>query len=350
MKIGQYNTAIKIQASLENMELLTACNLQICLEGVKSIRESFSSLIPKSLSSKLAAKLLGILNTNQLELDIGGSGLFPHTSIVQHSCCPNCSFTTNGPALVMVATVSISPGERLSIDYGNHFYHSTPERIRSLQRTYCFVCCCEMCIGPDVKRGFKCRQCPNGVVYPIGAGEDPNSLNYCHCCQRAMSPNDLAACYARETYYSNKLEAQEINFLSEIQSEELLFDTHYLRFWALDSYANRLIQQGQEELFVGSNIKSQQCYQEAKQVLLEALRLIEITLPTVHHEKVVYWDKIAQVAVALNEIATAKEYFGNAYRNSCLVSGAATAPTLVIKEFFDKPPTSTTELYRRYQK
>jgi hypothetical protein len=49
-----------------------------------------------------AGRLLGVLNNNQMELEsLGGSGLFPATAVVEHSCAPTCSFTTAGARLYL---------------------------------------------------------------------------------------------------------------------------------------------------------------------------------------------------------------------------------------------------------
>jgi SET and MYND domain-containing protein len=163
-----------LSLKLHLLDSLTAANLKQCIQDVKQFRKSYPKVIPKYISDTDAGKLLGVLNTNQLELEeFGGSGLFVATAIAEHSCEPNSSFTTSGHKLYMAVIRDIQPGDRISIDYGNNFYSPTADRIESLRESYEFTCVCPACLGPDRKRAFFC---PNpscrgtGLVYPIGTG------------------------------------------------------------------------------------------------------------------------------------------------------------------------------------
>ena len=195
----------EINTKLDLIHQLTAANLDECIHTAKQIRSIHKTLIPKAITNEEVGRLLGILNTNQLELDIGGSGLFPYTAIVQHSCDNNTSFTTYGNTLYFVATKPIAVSDRITIDYGNNYYHSTPERVISLEETYGFQCICALCTGIDRKRGYKCRACTTGVVYPTAMGEtELNNNNICQQCHTFMSPIHYKLCTAREQYYIGK--------------------------------------------------------------------------------------------------------------------------------------------------
>ena len=134
-----------------------------------------------------------------------------------------------------------------------------------------------------------------------------------------------------------------------MQSEQLLHDTHYLRYWALDTRAHDLLEKAKEESFVNNLVNAYTCYNNALEVLLEMERLLLLVLPEYHHEKVIHYDKLAQTCVALGNTHKAKEYFALSYQHSCMVSGAETPPTLAIRQLMLDPPSSTKELYRRYQ-
>jgi hypothetical protein len=59
------------------LDSLTAANLEECVADISLFRKAYPKVIPKSVSNDIAGRLLGLLNTNQLELEqLGGSGLF----------------------------------------------------------------------------------------------------------------------------------------------------------------------------------------------------------------------------------------------------------------------------------
>jgi hypothetical protein len=48
------------------------------------------------LSNEMAGRVLGVMNNNQLQLELfQGSGIFPYACILQHDCRPNCSFSSS---------------------------------------------------------------------------------------------------------------------------------------------------------------------------------------------------------------------------------------------------------------
>ena len=80
-------------------------------------------------------------------------GLFPLTSMLNHSCHPNCAHSFllqpgQPPRLVMRAIHDISSGEELVYNYVP-LYSSTASRQESLQHCYSFTCCCERCEAND---------------------------------------------------------------------------------------------------------------------------------------------------------------------------------------------------------
>jgi len=80
-----------------------------------------------------------------------GLGLFPLTSMMNHSCSPNCSHyfeirQCQPPRLIMVALQDIMAGEELTYSYVP-LYQSTAKRREQLQKAYGFVCQCERCLA-----------------------------------------------------------------------------------------------------------------------------------------------------------------------------------------------------------
>jgi SET domain len=107
------------QAALAPLQYLTAANLARCEAAVTTARKDFPKLVPATVSTAAAARVLAVLNTNSHELEeLEGSGLFLLACVMEHDCRPNCSFTTFGDTLYMTAVQRISAGDRISIDYG----------------------------------------------------------------------------------------------------------------------------------------------------------------------------------------------------------------------------------------
>jgi hypothetical protein len=67
----------EISLKMHYLDSLTAANLEECVADISLFRKAYPKVIPKSVSNDIAGRLLGLLNTNQLELEqLGGSGLF----------------------------------------------------------------------------------------------------------------------------------------------------------------------------------------------------------------------------------------------------------------------------------
>ncbi len=104
----------------------------------------------------------------------------------------------------------------------------------------------------------------------------------------------------------------------------------------------------QEEKFFGHMTQSLELYHQAYQIMVHVRKLLEWQLPPVHHEKVIYSDRIAQLAVAIGNLELAKLHYREAYEYSCLASGIDTKPTLAIKKLMENPPQSLDELLACY--
>lgn len=156
--------------SLDEVLGLTCAGQQRAMSAALQLRRQLPDIFPAGFSDEQMATLIGVLNTNSHELEnLGGSGLFLSACRMEHSCLPNCSFTTFDSTLWMTAIRPIAPGDALSIDYGNFFYRPTPERQESLLESYGFVCTCEACVSmPDPTRAVRCLSgnCPQGVMLP----------------------------------------------------------------------------------------------------------------------------------------------------------------------------------------
>lgn len=143
-----------------------------------------AGLWPAGLTVEEAAKMLAILNTNSHELsDIRGTGVFLRASLMEHSCAPNCNFSTTGRELQIIALRPIAAGENLSIDYGMGMYRPVSHRRAGLKRSHGFTCFCVACTQlPDRARAFTCPTVSQGgrctgVVYPVGVDDREQEAN-----------------------------------------------------------------------------------------------------------------------------------------------------------------------------
>lgn len=69
------------------LDSLSAANLEECIADVSLFRKAYPKVIPKSVTNDIAGRLLGLLNTNQLELEqLGGSGLFVGKLLMRSYC------------------------------------------------------------------------------------------------------------------------------------------------------------------------------------------------------------------------------------------------------------------------
>lgn len=260
----------------------------------------------------------------------------------------------------MTAIRDIVPGERISIDYGNNFYHPTADRVNSLEESYGFVCACPMCLGPDQKRSFICNNCFIGTVFPIGTClniKNDSSFTSCQSCDRITSLSYRQTCIAKEEQYKNDTPQTMEQIRHICCVEKILHESHYLIFFASDDLAMLLASRARSEGSIaattgktsGDNmIQSRQYYREALTAMGETVRLLEMMLPPVHHEKIMYYDRLGQLAVAAGELDFANINFRKAYEMSCLACGECTPCTLQIKKLISNPPQNLAELVAHY--
>ena len=127
-----------------------------------------------------------------------------------------------------------------------------------------------------------------------------------------------------------------------------MHESHYLLFWALDEFSLKMTEKAQKEIFFNKNDVAIEFYHYAKTALTQAIKLLELQLPKIHNEKVIYYDRLAQLAIAVGEISEAKDMYRIAYDYSCLANGNTTPVTLSTRELVENTPSSLTELANRY--
>ena len=95
-----------------------------------------------------------LIVANQRGLKAVALGLFPLTSMMNHSCNPNCTHRFlieqgKPPKLIMRAIQIIEKGEELCYSYVN-LYQSTTARRSQLNSAYSFLCICERCLTDKI--------------------------------------------------------------------------------------------------------------------------------------------------------------------------------------------------------
>jgi SET and MYND domain-containing protein len=318
------------------------------LHCIRQFRSMFPKLIPKQITDEIVGKLLGVLRTNQHELeDIGGSGLFVKSAIMEHSCYPNCSFTTNRNHIYVTAIRPIQPGERLTIDYANDYYSPSAQRIEYLQETYGFVCDCNACQGPDLKRPFRCSHCPHSIqeafICPIGVDDSKFAWTTCVVCGKAGDNAYLRHCLEREQFYIGN-PPSVIREIESVISSSPVHPMHHIIFVALHDLSVRLSSDAR-------TTNNKNAYKLAINITQRVLVLMNSpVMPPVHHEKVLLLDKLGQLAVAAGDVVLAKESFRRAYEMSRLACGQKVPLTLDLYALAENTPETVEALVECYQR
>ena len=265
---------------------LGGSNLPKCKKDIKTFRLLFPSLIPKKITDDQAALYLGILNNNQIELEnYGGSGLFAVTSILEHNCTPNCSFSTYNNHLYLTAITNINPTDRLSIDYKNYYYSPTTERIDSLLETYNFICNCHTCCNFDRKRAFICPTCKSNdleiFVCPIGRN-DISPWSPCTSCHYQLNLEQQQEYVNKELSYLENNPTTEEEIIA-ILSEGIIHSTHYLIYQSYDELSMNFIENARKSNLIENYQKAIRITQKVVQLMLDTT-----VLPPIHHKKLLY--------------------------------------------------------------
>jgi hypothetical protein len=110
----------------------------------------------------------------------GGQALFLIASMGNHSCSPNCSFSTDSGQLVLTAIKNIADGEAITYSYIQIMGRTTDDRRAELMDTKNFMCMCVKCMLPDSDRGLQHRTakgayCGIALLHHVAFTEDKNT-------------------------------------------------------------------------------------------------------------------------------------------------------------------------------
>jgi hypothetical protein len=169
-------------------ELITSCDL------VMSTEEAFQLLLIIQCNAhriKFDEIVFGQKNSSDI-----GLGLFPFTSLLNHSCAPNCFHsyqfhdnTSAGaqpispPTMVIRALCDIQIGDEICYNY-IPLYQSTETRQGQLSRAYSFTCSCPRCQqnATTSSTGSLASLCPSYpsdhvLSLPTNALNNPNHIS-----------------------------------------------------------------------------------------------------------------------------------------------------------------------------
>ncbi|XP_069800694.1 SET and MYND domain-containing protein 4 [Dendropsophus ebraccatus] len=127
------------------------CNAQAITVMHEEYKESATSLVESSKSSRLA------------------TALFPVLSLLNHSCDPNTTVSFQGRHAMVRASTAIREGEEVLHCYGPHKLRINLERRQKLLKDqYFFVCQCEACsqeqmLRDDTRCNFCCPKCHSSL-------------------------------------------------------------------------------------------------------------------------------------------------------------------------------------------
>jgi ribosomal protein L37AE/L43A len=102
------------------------------------------------------------------------AALFETSSKVEHSCSPNCMFSTfDSGVLKHTSLRRIEAGERLSVSYSTTVEMPLAERRNILLASKFFLCRCELCRSEvDATAALQCPKCRGGAVRQSDAKGD----------------------------------------------------------------------------------------------------------------------------------------------------------------------------------
>merc|ERR1719483_367214 len=214
-----------------------------CETVINPLLYAFNEVNLEQTSFDEVAKIVGITEVNNCEIFnqdglSGIRGLFPITSLMSHSCVPNCrvvQLQAKPNQSYCLALNPIKSGEELRISYVN-LLMPTYMRRRHLAENWYFDCICERCQDVTEKGSYvgalKCSNCCDSQCYVLPVNPlDSTSIwksTKCNCCQIDLEKVDEIVKKLLEE--KNSLEKKDVSahldFLKK--AEKLLHPNHYI--------------------------------------------------------------------------------------------------------------------------
>lgn len=272
---------------------------------------------------------------------IDGLAFFPTACRFEHSCTPNCNFSTvwdascSSPIITITAIKQIMPGESLSVDYIESFYTPKAERKAILLEEYGFICKCSRCLdsSADNCRVFACQSCSHekSIVCP------PQwTCSTCHIvCTQEQIKDFLAA---EQSLQSGTL--QNLDQLISVVQDKKLRIQHFLCYETLKNLAAEEVE----------TLEESQC---TEIILLYEMLLscLDFVCPDLKYPKLLVYDTLGQVHVILDQQKEAIACFKKALHLSmaCIGPESTCLETRRIKQLVRNPPKTIEDLYTSYK-
>lgn len=205
-----------------------------------------------------------------------GTALYPVSSLLNHSCDPNCIQTFVGNQIVVKVTRQIKADEELTISYGPmHNKMRWEQRQQCLKYQYHFTCTCAKCKeGPqeDEFMSFKCQSCAEAI-------KDLDS-GICQSCKKQFDKEWFHNLHIKSMTYTKKvLLAPEIALKAMKKCLRIQLKIFHKHNRSLASLQNA----------IACALAHQQKYLEAKVWFKNALEI----------NKVIYGEESIEVGMAL---------------------------------------------------
>jgi len=192
----------------------------------------------------------------------------------------------------------------------------------------------------------------------------------CSTCGSLPTASYVKRCISQEEHYrQNPPETYEEVLEAGNEDGALLHESHYLLFQALDIVCNDMTNQARRLSAVSgdgedkkaskkSKNKSDESREKKQHVLFDpaltamqhCVRLLDQVLPLVHQEKVVFYDRLGQLAVCAGRTELAQGAFSSAHQLSMLAAGAAAPQSQQLLALAERPPQTREELMSHYAK
>ena len=214
---------------------------------INPIVQSFSEN-KMDMSFEEASKAVGICEINNYEIynvdrKTGYRAVLPVTSLMSHSCFPNCRPIINRSYPYdsrCVANVDISKGSEFTINY-THLTDPTSKRNKSLKQNWYFECSCSRCSDPNDAgsnlESVKCGECFNdekkeqkGYLNRRNGKKDQTWEWECSSCGKIKEDEVVETLVKQLLEEKEGIELMNIPALIEFirKSETILHTNHYI--------------------------------------------------------------------------------------------------------------------------
>lgn len=136
-------------------------------------------------------------------------------------------------------------------------------------------------------------------MHPHGNGDDASVGWMCTTCRAQAEPACIEAWLSTEAEIKTT-PPQTLEAIEAVISETPIAEQHCLIFWAYNDLSLTLSAEARSSYFpTGGRAEhsADELYGRALAALEKAVRLLDMQLPPVHHERVVYFDRLGRYVV-----------------------------------------------------